>query len=188
MRAATSDEPMHSTTVTMMASSAESWSVRSHCPVASSTWRPTHSARSVAASSELRRTRTGTHDSTQMRRRLSRIHASHSAFSSVHDCRAPGPGSRATPTNPPPATRSRAPSQCLRNTRSAAAGSRCPAAGSAAPRSQRKSWRTALRRNRRSHAHAAADSDVDKRMARSRRQVGGGDPHRWLPIALAFAH
>ena len=27
-----------------------------------------------------------------------------------------------------------------------------------------------------------------KRMARSRRQVRAGDPHRWLPIPFAFAH
>ena len=69
-RAATNAEPMHSTTVTMIASSPESWTVRSHRPVASSTWTPTHTVRSVAASSELKRTRTGTHDSTQVRRHV----------------------------------------------------------------------------------------------------------------------
>ena len=93
---------------------------------------------------------------------------------------APSPESRATPTNPPCARRCHAPNRCLRSTRSATAGNRCPAAGSAAPSSRRKSWRTALRRNRRSHAHAAADSDVDKK--------DGSQPSAgpcWGPTSLA---
>ena len=84
------------------------------------------------------------------------------------------------PTNPPCARRCHAPNRCLRSTRSATAGNRCPAAGLAAPSSRRKSWRTALRRNRRSHAHAAADSDVDKK--------DGSQPSAgpcWGPTSLA---
>ena len=48
------------------------------------------------------------------------------------------------------------------NSRSKAAGNRCPGAGRADPSSRRKRRCTALQRNRRSRARAAADSAADK--------------------------
>jgi hypothetical protein len=49
------------------------------------------------------------------------------------------------------------------------------------PSSRRESWRTALRRNVEVMLTQQLIQTSIKRMARSRRQVRAGDPHRWLP-------
>jgi len=72
------------------------------------------------------------------------------------------PGNRATPTSPPHARRCRARRRCPRNSRSAAGEDRSPAAIRAGRSSRHKSQRTALLRNRRTRARAAADSSADR--------------------------
>ena len=95
--------------------------------------------------------------------------------------RGPALGTRGARANRRSATRCRAPNQCLRSTRSRAAGSRSPVAG-LDDRSGRRTSRIALPRRRQTRARRAPDSVADRTGAHQ-----SGATHSWQPTTPASA-
>jgi hypothetical protein len=94
----------------------------------------------------------------------------------------------ATRMSPPHAMRCRARTRCPRSSQSTAAGKRSQAADLAGPSLWRRTSHIELRRNRRTHAWLAADSDADRTDDYRRSATRRRHPHRRLARAFTFAH